>query len=76
MKRINITVKVDLLPGTAIEAAAHELCQLANRIGVFVEAGFNGVTLIAAPGDNPEKLANAWQREMNSDHAFKFARGI
>jgi hypothetical protein len=70
----SITLKVELSPGIDIRNACCDLCELANRIGCMVEAKLNGVLLWAVVGDNPLKLAEAWEREMSSGKAHKIAK--
>lgn len=68
-------VRVELFAGVSIEDAAAEMCQLASRIGVRVEARFNGVTLWARPGDDAVKLAKAYHIEIQrAPNLYKIAQ--
>jgi len=69
-----LTLKVELLAGTGIRDAACDLCELANRVGVMTEAKFNTVTLWARPGDNPLKLAEAYEISVKNGSTFKIAQ--
>lgn len=55
-----MTLKVELLAGTSISDAAEDLCELADRVGVMIEARFNGVMLLARPGDDWRKLVHQY----------------
>ena len=69
-----ITLKVEPFAGTDIRDAACDLCELAGRVGVLVEAQFNGVKLWARPGDNPLKLVDAFHLQLQSKHTHKIAQ--
>jgi len=71
----NITLKVEISAGTSIEAATSELCELSNRLGVFVEADFNGVCLMASPDSDSNILVNQYHSELNNGCAVKIAFG-
>lgn len=60
----SFNLKVELFAGIDISAATADLCELANRIGVRCEADFNGVKLWARPGDDPQRLADAWGEQI------------
>lgn len=70
----SLTLKVELMAGTDIREACCDLCELANRVGCMVEGNFNGVKVWAVEGDNPLKLAEAWDKEMKSDKTHKIAK--
>ena len=67
-------MRVELSPGTDIREACCDLCELANRVGCMVEAKFNGVLVWAVAGDNPIKLAEAWDKEVTSGKTHKSAK--
>lgn len=69
-----LTFKVELFGGTDIRDAACDLCELANRVGVMVEANFNQVKLWARPGDDPLKLAEAYEMALKSSSTHKIAQ--
>ena len=50
--------RYDLVP------PVHALCQLADRVGMRCEAGFNGVKMWARPGDNPARLVEAFYEQL------------
>lgn len=69
-------LSVDLFAGVTVNDAAHELCQLAERIGILCEANFNGVKLWARPGDDALLLAAAYDREIERPgHLHRIAQG-
>jgi hypothetical protein len=70
----SIALKVDLFAGTDIKDACWEICELANRVGCLVEAKFNGVLLWARQGDNPLKIADAYEVELGSQKTLKIAQ--
>jgi len=69
-----LTLKIELFAGTDVRNAACDLCELSNRIGVLVEANFNGVKLWARPGDNPLKLVDAFHQQLQSKFSHKIAQ--
>lgn len=71
---ISIILKVELIPGTDIDDAASDMCELANRVGTLVEANFNGVKLWARPGDKPLKLAEDYYIQLQSMRPSKIAQ--
>lgn len=70
----SITIHVELSAGTMVRDAACDLCSLSDRIGVLVEADFNGVKLWARPGDNPLQLEAAYHRALSSKATYKIAQ--
>lgn len=70
----SFTLKVELFAGTDIRSATSDLCDFAERIGVMVEADFNGVKLWARPGDNPLRLADAYEIQLRSEFTPKIAQ--
>lgn len=70
----SLTLKVELFAGTDIRSASCDLCELAERIGALVEADFNGVKLWARPGDNPLRLADAYDIQIRSKLTHKIAQ--
>lgn len=61
--------------GSDIADVSRELCQLAGRVGVRCEAGFNGVKLWALPGDSPERLVAAFLQELRKPEGhYKIAQ--
>lgn len=67
-------LQVEPFAGSDIKDVAVELCQLADRVGVRCEAGFNGVKLWARPGDNPLRLVEAFHVELKKPGAHKIAQ--
>ena len=67
-------LQVEPFAGSNIKDVAVELCQLADRVGVLCEAGFNGVKLWARPGDNPLRLVEAFHVELKKPGAHKIAQ--
>ena len=69
----NLTMKVEVIPGTDVSKAAEQAVALANRIGIAVEYNFNGVTCWARPGGDYEKLSEACYAKIGSNEKHKFA---
>jgi hypothetical protein len=57
---------MNITPGTHISEAAALVSSAATSAGGTVMADFNGVALIAEPGDFAADVEAAWQREMDS----------
>lgn len=68
------TLRLELFAGADIRDAASEMCQLADRIGVMCEAQFNGVKLWARPGDNPLRLVEVYDEQLQSKLTHKIAQ--
>lgn len=51
-----LSLRVEFLAGSNISEAAEELCELADRFGVMIEADFNGTPLLARPGYDWRKV--------------------
>lgn len=70
----NLCLKVDVFAGTTIEGACHDLCALADRVGILCEVGFNGVKVWAYPGTDPAQLVKAWDEQMERpEHFYRIA---
>lgn len=69
-----IKLTVEAFAGTAIKDACHDLCALADRVGILCEAPFNGVKLWAHPGTDPEQLEEMWREQMKRpEHHYRIA---
>ena len=60
----SLILKVELLVGTSIHLAARDLCALAERLGVMVEANCNGVVLHVCPGDDPQTNIDKYHADL------------
>jgi len=70
----SITLKAEATAGSSIENAAIDAIALANRIGVYVEFNFNGVTCLARPNDNEDGLVAAYFDALHDKgDTYKFA---
>lgn len=69
----NLTINASISGGTDISRACDELVSLSQRAGVWVRADFNGVTLLASPDTDRERLADRWHEEMGSNRPHKIA---
>jgi hypothetical protein len=70
---INLTLIAD--PGSTIDDTSKEMVRVANFLNITTDLSFNGVVLIACPGDNPASLVKAYERELASKSNYKLARG-
>lgn len=57
MKATNLSLTVEPMVASTIDDVAQDLCELADRLELMVEANFNGVMLRTFPGGNAQKLA-------------------
>lgn len=69
--RSNIILRIEFLAGTDIKDAAIDICALANKLGVNVDAKFNDALLLAAPGSDPDVML----KHYNSPVVPKFVKG-
>ena len=76
----SLQLHVEFFAGASIEKVCKEMCSLAARMQVVVMGKFNGVTLMAIPGGDPEilratriRLASYWESELASKHTYKLA---
>ncbi len=51
-------------PSTSITQAAADACELATRLGVGVEFGFNSSTLLATPNSFPSEVVAQYDRHL------------
>lgn len=51
-------LKLEPVPGSTISPCAQQAQRLADQLGVVVSFGFCGVTCLARPGGNVDKLLN------------------
>ena len=55
-----LTVEMEVSPGTTIEDAAVEACQIATKIRVGVGFKHNGVECVALPDGDWRELVGLW----------------
>ena len=70
-----IILRVELLAGSDIEDACKEIIALADRIQVIAIAKFNGVELMAVPGDDAQIMVQEWHKLMDKEGPHRIARG-
>lgn len=70
----NLVLKVELFDGADVHDAACDLCMLAKRVGVLVEADFNGVKLLARPDDSSVRLVRAYHEQLKNKCPVKIAQ--
>lgn len=57
-------ITVEAYAGGLIPDLIRQQCELADRIGIDVHAKWNGVKVMASPGDDPVALAIAWEKQL------------
>ena len=60
----NFEVKINVLIGATIEEVANEMVSLANRLLCLVSTDFNGVHLIAGPGQTPDNIVKSFHADL------------
>ena len=55
------------------ESLIAKAVEIANRLGITVEADIRGVTLIVEPGDDPATLFANWERAFSGISRHKIA---
>ena len=71
----NLSLNVTVGAGVSISFACDELQTLSKRLGVHLEADFNGVTLLVSPETDAKTLKDSYHVELNSGDTDKFAIG-
>ena len=61
---MTLTLRVEAFAGVDIADAAVDLCRLADRVGILCELPFNDVKLWARPGNDPQKLVEAFHEQL------------
>ena len=64
---------VEIYGGSHIEDACDELVALSSRLNISVWASFNGVKLHARPGDNPGRIADAYNAARKRKDSYPIA---
>ena len=59
-----LMLRVEVLAGTDLHDAAYSICELAGRAGIRINSSFNGVVLVARPGDKYQKLIDVYRKEL------------
>jgi hypothetical protein len=62
----NMTIKVDLMPGTLLSQAINEAKQMASKLDVaYIEFNFNGTKFLISRTADMDKTFNNWQNAKN-----------
>ena len=69
MRRV-LHLRIEAFPGASIEDVAYELCRVATQLGVTCTLVFNGLELMAVPGDDANRLLSAFN-ETSKQNAGK-----
>ena len=69
----NLWLTMEVSPGSNIQRTCEEAVRLANFLGICIWFNFNGVKCLARPGDDPERICESWNRELQSSHSHKIA---
>jgi hypothetical protein len=70
----SFVVRVECFAGVDVLDACKDMVTLADRIGAKIEAKFNGVTVWAKQGDDPQRIADAYMHELGRRGDFKLAQ--
>lgn len=73
MKYRSLTVSVEVTPGTDIDIACYEMCELARILQCNVSTEFNGVHVTASPWGSAHRLSEKQHEAQNSNRKHKFA---
>lgn len=65
---------VEFYGGTDIRDAAREIVRLAGILSIAIHADFNGVLLMACPGDLTDGLVEAYHQEVKRGGQYPIAR--
>lgn len=58
-----ISLEVDALAGSDITIVCREMCELANKLNIYVSTKFNDTLLLAGPNeDYKELVAKYWRK--------------
>ena len=61
----SLYIKLTCMAGTEIQADARDAVDFCTRTGVGCDFDFNGITVMARPGDLPGKLVDQWYAAMH-----------
>ena len=66
---MSITLRVEALAGTSIEEALAEMISLRQRLGIDIQAKFNGVELFVCRDDQTiEEMTQEYLQELCASH--------
>lgn len=71
----DLKIEIEAFPGAEISRVCRSVIALADKLGITVMCPFNGVRLMACPGDSAERLESDWRKKMKSDDGYNLARG-
>jgi NTP pyrophosphatase (non-canonical NTP hydrolase) len=61
------------MPGDDIGDVSAQAIALANYLGIIMKFRFNDVECMVMPGDDSNKLVDAYRRELKSEEKYKLA---
>lgn len=61
-----LSFKANFRAGVDVETAAQAMADTATRLGINIEASFNGILLLASPDRDAEYLLNQYRRQLES----------
>ena len=68
-----LRLTLEATAGTSVNQAAVEMTRVANLLGLVVDCRFNDVDLTANPGGDPDLLADAYSRVVQTKGRVKMA---
>lgn len=57
-------LNLEPIPGTTIQRCCIDAVSAAAQLDVIVKFDFNGVTVLAKPGDNPENIVESYRESL------------
>jgi len=65
-----LSIHVRAFGGAPLEACVREVCQLGNRLGIWVTADLNGIHVLSAPNGSAETLWQNFQKAQERKATF------
>lgn len=70
---MSLILKLEGMAGDNVSDTCHEMCAIAERVGVCVKVQFNDVTLMSYRGGDADILVERYQDAVSSDDKYKLA---
>lgn len=70
----NLSIKVEVMPGSDISDAFQEAIELSNRVQCAVEFMFNSVSCFVRPGGSVRIGVQEYEEAIKSKSPYKFAK--
>lgn len=73
MRRLRVSLKVEVRAGLAIADVCRDLCELANRLGCNVDCDVNDRLFMVYPGDEALALYEAYEEVAKTERRIVIA---